>query len=129
MLLAVHRDGLGGVVGKVPRASFDALPAVSIACSHCGADAQFAEGRFTTLCVDCGAEDARPALAKRASEQADSIGSAAEFSMVGAYRAIVKRRETLLRYVDIMAICVVGMIGIEMLRWIPFVGRVFAFFE
>jgi hypothetical protein len=129
VMLMVNKEGLGRVIGKVPRASFNALPATSIACSHCGADAQFAEGRFTTLCVYCGAEEARPSLAKRASEQAQSIEKAAEFSMIDAYRAIVKRREKLLMYVDIMALCVVAFIAIEMLRWIPFVGKVFAFFE
>jgi hypothetical protein len=129
VLLATHKDGLGRVIGKVPRASFNALPSMSIACSHCGADAQFAEGRFTTVCVYCSAEEARPALAKCAAEQAESIGNTAEFSMIDAYRAIVKRRETLLKYIDLMAVCVVAMIGVEMLRWIPIVGKVFAFFE
>jgi hypothetical protein len=49
--------------------------------------------------------------------------------MIDAYRTIVKRRETLLKYVDIMALCVVVMIAIEMLRWIPIVEKVFAMFE
>ena len=129
MMLAVNKEDFGRIIGKVPRASFNALPAMSIACSHCGADAQFEEGRFTTLCIYCGAEEARPALAKRAHQQAESIEKAAEFSMIDAYRSIVKRREKLLMYVDIMALCVVAFIAIEMLRWIPIVRKVFALFE
>lgn len=55
--------------------------------------------------------------------------TAAKVSILEASRAIVERRETLLRYVDGMALGAVVLVAIDMLSWIPVIGRVFDFFR
>jgi len=129
MVMVNDLGKLGRVFGKVPRAFFQSLPPQDAACSHCGAAVTFESGRLATVCTYCAAEEIRPSLAKRAAEEARSMQAAAHASIIEAYRAIVERREALLRYVDGMALGAVVLVAIDILSWIPIVGRVFEIFQ
>lgn len=127
MVMINELGKFGRVLGKVPRSFFRSLPAEDASCSHCGASVRFENGRLATLCAYCGAEEIRPALAKRAAAEAQSLKTAALASILEAYRAIVTRREALLRYVDAMAVGQIVLVLFDMLSSIPGVGRVLEF--
>jgi Zn finger protein HypA/HybF involved in hydrogenase expression len=120
--MATNAYQLPKVLGKVPRASFKALPLAHVECSNCGAALDFPEGRLGSICAYCGSEEIRPSLAGRASREARSLAGQARRSIIDAYRAMVSRRETLLSLFDIMAgLQVLFAIG-EVIGRIPYLG-------
>lgn len=123
LFLSVNAGNLKRVIANVPRASFTSIPPQPAQCSHCGGAVTFADGRFTTLCTYCGSQEIRPSLAREAAREARSVGRKAGESIVDSYRAIIARRETLLRFFDLLAGLQVVLIVFEAARWVPVLRR------
>jgi predicted RNA-binding Zn-ribbon protein involved in translation (DUF1610 family) len=88
----------------LPSTKFLKAPSSSGACMGCGAPIQFAADSFATICMYCGADNYREALAKDAQRDAGAKASAATKSLRDAIADLDGRRSELISFIGVMVI-------------------------
>jgi predicted RNA-binding Zn-ribbon protein involved in translation (DUF1610 family) len=88
----------------LPAIQFLKAPASSGACTGCGAPIQFPADTFAALCMYCGADNYREALAKSAQADADAQVAVAKKSLLDATNDLDDRRGELVAFLGMMVV-------------------------
>ncbi|MEO7110609.1 MAG: zinc ribbon domain-containing protein [Polyangiaceae bacterium] len=88
----------------LPAVKFLKAPTAAGACAGCGAPIQFPADTFATICMYCGADNYREALAQAAQADAGSQVRAAKKSLRDAVKDLDDRRGELIAFVGLMVV-------------------------
>jgi hypothetical protein len=88
----------------LPAVKFLNAPTAGGACAGCGAPLQFPADTFATICMYCGADNYREALAQAAQADASSQVRAAKKSLRDAIKDLDDRRGELIAFVGLMVV-------------------------
>lgn len=88
----------------LPSAKFLRAPSASGACMGCGAPVQFAADSFASICMYCGADNYREALATDARRDAGEKAAAASKSLMDAIADLDGRRSELVSFIGMMVV-------------------------